>query len=298
MTRSALVTLIALTHCRSVPERGQEQLPAAPKTEASQVNAPPPDATGVRDPVGAVEMLHALCEHAKAEDDAWVAERVRLPLQGIGAINDEPDPMVSPHDDDEVKNMKYARFCRLLPEGETSLREFTVEAHHAVGILDLGKTPHRIRFDLTGEAPRLVEVDALIEPTPQPKRPAKARPYTLEALPIGFREGESSEAISLRREVIAALKSDPNCIEAYLDTDPTVARFSVSVEAGDEGRASPRVDPFQLVRMSLIACLRGELSDLDVTGYPVGTTTKVEILAPVSADELPADTPTVVMPRQ
>jgi hypothetical protein len=86
--------------------------------------------------------------------------------------------------------------------------------------------------------------------------------------------------------VIDALQKDPRCIEDYVARETTVARFRVVAEQGDEGPPSVRVEPFQLVRASLLSCLRTQVPTFPGLTRTAPTSAIVELIIPVSLDEV------------
>jgi hypothetical protein len=272
---------------------------SAPK-EPEPVPAPKPVADA-RDPEGAVLLLAELCARGQQGEHAWVAARVKLPLQGIYSINDiDEDPHVHRHDTLTVEDFQHMAYCRMLPPPGTALQQFDKTDATASGTLVLGKLPHRIEFDLGQDPPRLVTLDAQVPGRPIPPRPTgKLRDHDLAALPPGFTEKEPPGAAALRRKIIDALQKDPRCIEDYVARHMTAARFEVIVEAGTDGTTSLRVEPFQLVRASLLSCLRTQLPQAWPTipgaNKTAPTSALIEVQVYVSADELPPGTPTLEM---
>jgi hypothetical protein len=183
----------------------------------------------------------------------------------------------------------------MLPAPGTTLREYEKTATSASGIVDFGKVPHRIEFDLSHDPPRLIALDAQVLPRPiPPKATAKVREYELAAPPRGFTDNEPSGSAELRRQVIDALQKDPRCIEDYVARETTVARFRVVAEKGSDGKPSLRVEPFQLVRASLLSCLRTQVPAVPGLTAIAPTSAIVELIIPVSLDEAEPGTPTVM----
>jgi hypothetical protein len=265
---------------------------APPTTDAARANEP-----DARDPVGAVAALAALCDRARQGDHDWVAARVELPLRGIHSLNAvDEDPLVHPNENPSVQDFQYERYCQMLPESGTALREFQRTETTASGIVEFGKVPHRVEFDLTHDPPRLTTVDAQVAPRPIPARvEGKRRAYELGAPPPGFTDREPPGSEELRRRVIRVLEADRRCIDDYVARNLAAVRFQVIVEAGPDGRSTVRVEPFQLVRVSLLACLRTQLAAAPTLTAVDPTSAILQVLIPVSADEMPPGTPTLEM---
>lgn len=308
---SVVVIALAMAGCETVKGLvgGGEDEPAASSRDEDATHEAKPGPKGegaassatvepdARDAAGAVALLAALCEHAKAGEDEWVAKRVKLPLRGIHSLNaKEEDQFVHPHENTEIEDFQYTPFCRMLPRAGTKLADYTVTETMASGVAHFGPMPHRIEFDLSTAPPKLVTLDAYVPPRPVPERPAKPRDYELGPPPKPFTDREPEGSWDLRRKTIAFLKKNPACIEDYTTRDVSAVRFNVVRAAGADGTTDVRVEPFQLVRASLLACLRTQISAAPELAEGPPTQAVIEVLIPVSADEFP-DAPTVKMPK-
>ncbi len=282
------------------PGQSRSPAPASP-APASPEPAPAVAATNAspdpRDPAGAVAWLAALCEHAKGGDHTWVGARVRLPLRGIHGINDsDADPFVHPNEDTAVEDFQHTAYCKMLPPPGTPLREVQRTDSVVAGIVDFGELPHRIEIDLTADPPVLTTLDAQVPRGPIPaKAKNKVRPYEIGAPPQPLVDKEPAGSEALRRAVIRALRKDRRCLDAYVRRNTSVVRFQVFAEAMGDGTPGVRVEPFQLVRASVLACLRAQLPARVKWTKPIPTNAIIEVLIPVSADELPEGAPTVTL---
>lgn len=225
----------------------------------------------------AARLLRELCEHSKRGDHAWVEARVQLPLQGIQSMNaNDPDQMLAVHENSSVEEFHYTRYCLMFSGADSSLRDFTFDKEDASGRIDLGPVTHRVHFDLSSVPPRLTTVDAVIVPSAIPAQPATRRPYMLEAPPAGFTRDESTQAPALRREVIRQLRAKSACIDSYTTKYQSV--FRVRAIATNHGGID--VMPFQLVRASLLSCLRSQFREFK-TKQAGGTSAIIEVLIPI-----------------
>jgi len=209
----------------------------------------------------------------------------------------DADQFVHPNDTTAVEEFQSMRYCHMLPEAGTALREFEIRDTTAAGFVDFGPMPHRVEFDVSTDPPVLLTLDAQVLPRPVPGRPSNTREYTLGAPPRGFTDKEPRAAPALRRDTVAFLRANPGCIEDYASKDFSAVRFEVVAETDSEGVSTLRVEPFQLVRASLLACLRGQLPKAPGLAGRPPTRAIVEVLIPVSADELPPGTPMIEMGR-
>jgi hypothetical protein len=231
--------------------------------------------------VSSVRLLRDLCEHSKRGDHAWVEARVQLPLQGIQSMNaSDRDQMLAVHENSSVEEFHYTRYCLMLSDTDSALRDFTLNEKNASGLIDLGPVAHRVHFDLSVTPPRLTTIDAVIDPSVIPPPPATPRPYMLEAPPAGFTRDESARAPTLRREVIRQLRAKSACIDAYTTKYESV--FRVRAIATNHGGID--VMPFQLVRASLLSCLRSQFREFK-SKQPGGTSAIIEVRIPLSAGE-------------
>ena len=99
----------------------------------------------------------------------------------------------------------------------------------------------------------------------------------IEAPPAGFTRDESAQAPALRLEVIRQLRAKSACIDSYTTEYESV--FRVRAIATNHGGIN--VMPFQLVRASLLSCLRSQFREFK-TKQPDGTSAIIEVLIPIS----------------
>lgn len=298
----AVLERVTSSEAKDAEPKAAEPKAAAAQPAASDGEATPPKKPDRPEPAGlvahddasAVAMLADLCAHAKSGDHAWVEARVKLPLLGNHAINAAGE-LVHPNDNDKPEDFQYTSYCKMLPPTGTTLRDFELTAASSSGLVEFGKATHRVRFDLTSEPARLVELDVQIEPRPLPVRPAKVRNYMLSAPPQGFTRDEPAGSEALRRKTIALLKADPRCIDDYASRDATAVRFQVVRTVEEGGAATVSVAPFQLVDRSLLACLKTQLTNAAELKGPQSTNAIVELLIPIDASEA-RGLPTVRMP--